>query len=387
MGFFSHPQSRSDETSFPPIERLDGEPVFRMFVLGTRGSGKTVFLASLYNQLKTQSDARNNFRVEASDEQRDLLIEKYDAVRNVDRDWPPGDVDATDYEFRCIHTAKRAELPIFQFRYADYPGGSVTKRKTVDNFTVLPMIRQSHTILVLIDGLVVLKKLKNAHDGSSLDEELDKVLDIVQQCIRRPLQFVLTKHDLLADYSLKQIRDVLFQNEGFSNIISLRRKLNIPTQLIPVSAVGANFAEWDMAREKMKKRPGAVARPYNIDLTLCFTITDALMSRFGQNEWPQALKARLATGGSAIVSALSILSGFAGYGAVLLDDVWLMRAVTLLQATTSAWREKTHGMSELIGARARDITDKNSAINAVMEIQHLLREDFAARNPESNLLA
>ncbi len=100
MGFFSHPQSRSDETSFPPIERLDGEPVFRMFVLGTRGSGKTVFLASLYNQLKTQSDARNNFRVEASDEQRDLLIEKYDAVRNVDRDWPPGDVDATDYEFR-----------------------------------------------------------------------------------------------------------------------------------------------------------------------------------------------------------------------------------------------------------------------------------------------
>ena len=38
-------------THDPPLELVDGEPQFRFFVAGARASGKTVFLASLHNQL------------------------------------------------------------------------------------------------------------------------------------------------------------------------------------------------------------------------------------------------------------------------------------------------------------------------------------------------
>src|SRR5262245_23558083 len=84
----------AEKFSFPPIPFVDGEPVFRMFVLGTRGAGKTVFLASLYNQLKTQDDSRNNYSVVVtSGEHRGFLIDTYDQIINTNADWPIGTAD------------------------------------------------------------------------------------------------------------------------------------------------------------------------------------------------------------------------------------------------------------------------------------------------------
>src|SRR5262249_11227850 len=87
-----------EKFSFRTIPFVDGEPVFRMFVLGTRGAGKTVFLASLYNQLKTQDDGRNNYSVVVeSGEHRGFLIDTYDQIVNTNADWPIGTADITDF--------------------------------------------------------------------------------------------------------------------------------------------------------------------------------------------------------------------------------------------------------------------------------------------------
>jgi hypothetical protein len=43
------------EIDIPALEVVEGEPQFRLFVAGARGSGKTVFLAALQNQLAVPS--------------------------------------------------------------------------------------------------------------------------------------------------------------------------------------------------------------------------------------------------------------------------------------------------------------------------------------------
>jgi hypothetical protein len=248
------------------------------------------------------------------------------------------------------------------------------------------MIERSHTIIVLIDGLAILKRLKSIEDNYTLDDDIDQVIDIVARCLRRPLQFVLTKHDLLTQYSLGQIRGILLENPAFSNIITTRRRLGIPTQLIPVSAVGENFAEWDPISRTMKKRRGARAQPYNIDLTLCFAITDALLTRLQQNAWPSWLKLHGSTLGYHSIALLDNMLRIMKWGTILVDDIWLLRAVTALQAASSAWRENAGDLHTYISEKARSITDQNSAIAAITEIQQRLRYEFISNNPESNLL-
>jgi hypothetical protein len=49
-----------------------------------------------------------------------------------------------------------------------------------------------------------------------------------------------------------------------------------PVRMVPVSAVGDNFAWFDPATGKMKKQPDALARPYNVDVSLALTLYDHL---------------------------------------------------------------------------------------------------------------
>src|SRR5262245_6249115 len=348
--------------SFPPIPFVDGEPVFRMFVLGTRGAGKTVFLASLYNQLKIQDDGRNNYSVVVeSGEHRGFLIDTYDQIVNTNADWPIGTADITDFEFQCIYSSKESELPIFRFHYVDFPGGFVTRTKIGDNeFNIMSAVKEAHTVLVLIDGKKVLNELEGVDDGGpSIHKDLSDVLDVVQRCIRRPLQFVLTKHDLLSKYSLAEIRDVLLANEHFVRIITQRKKLGMPTYLIPVSAVGTRFAEWDRASGAMKKKRNGRPEPYNVDLTLCYAITDALLTRFKQQQAPgDATKGALA---SMVVRVLRFLSKAGKYGAFIADDMFILRAAAVLEAISRCVEKKVGAIADEIDAKLGKIRDKNSA--------------------------
>jgi len=378
---------RSSDYLYPAIQRLEGEPVFRMFVIGTRGAGKTVFLASLYSQLEIQ-DKRNNYRVEVvSDDHREFLKNKYDEVSNINRDWPVGTAEVTDFEFRCIFSSKDRDFPLFRFRYADFPGGFVTRKKIGENeFGIRSAVRDSHTILVLIDGKKVLNALEGIDDDNeaTIHKDFNDILDVVQLCIRRPLQFVVTKHDLLAKYSLAEIRDVLLINKKFTDIVAQRQQLGISTRLIPVSAVGADFAEWDRASGMMRKKRGARAQPYNIDLTLGFAVTDSLLTRFKQQQaLSEVAKGTLASMASRV---LWLVKKFGGYGVFVTDDFFVLRAVSLLDVMSSKLQQKLRDLTEEIDGRLNAIKDKNDAIDAIIGIQHLLREEFSADNPASDLL-
>jgi len=370
----------------PPIELVDGEPVFRVFVLGTGNAGKTVFLASLYKQLSL-FNRRNYYRVWLdSDEQRDSLQGKYEEIARPDADWPTGTLGPTDYDFRCFYPVRNVDFEIFRFRYADYRGGAVAgKRLSQDSFSVRDACKAAHTILVLIDGHKVYNKLNHIDDGGpTVDDDFNATLDIIQPWIRRPLQFVISKHDLLTGYDLQTIRAALLGHRGFRDVVDYRRELAIATHLIPVSAVGPDFAVWDARAGKMRKKAGASPDPYNIDLTLSLTISDALLTRFKQEE-SQADVFRRTLIKAAIYGrkGFNILMNLLPW---IPEDIWVLRIVALWNAIDGRLNKQLSTIEEEINARTARIKDKNSAIDGIIQVQRLLHTKFYQANRASNLL-
>ena len=99
------PAPNENATELPPLEWVDGEPQFRLFVAGPSGAGKTVFLASLYNQLLAAGNSSQFYVRLASREQDIDLREKYDTIR-YSEDWPMGNVVSSEYVFKCFHASK-----------------------------------------------------------------------------------------------------------------------------------------------------------------------------------------------------------------------------------------------------------------------------------------
>jgi hypothetical protein len=386
MNFFPWKKPPSIRDPLPPIDFINGEPLFRVFVLGTSKAGKTVFLASLYNQL-SRFNRRNHYRVELeSEDHRSHLVDRYSEIARPDHDWPEGTVDATHYEFRCFYPTPGVDLPMFRFRYADFPGGRVTAiRSTQDDFSVREATKAAHTIVVLIDGYKVYKKIHGIDDGGpTLDDDFNKTLDIIQPWIRRPLQFVITKHDLLQGHDLAKIRAVLMSNQGFRDVVEHRRELAVATHLIPVSAVGPDFAVWDRKTGEMRKKPHAAPAPYNVELTLSLTISDALLTRFKQEEGRADIVRKTAI--NAVLYGTRGIDWLVRILPWISEDLWVLRMVALWSTVNNKVTDTAQSMQQAIAERLDKIKDQNSAIENIIQIQRLLHEEFYRKNRASNLL-
>ncbi|MBW7968879.1 hypothetical protein [Bradyrhizobium sp. BR 10289] len=259
-------------------------PVFQVFVLGTRGAGKTVFLSSLYNLLSVQ-DARNKFHLECDVESRIQLMDTYQCIANPHRGWPDGTSKTVEYVFSCIHRkAGSKPLELFKFRYFDFPGGYITSSTKPEEVKfILNQAKAAHSVLVLLDGLKIKNLLDNVpfvpagRDDTSLWQDLDMMKDILQQCEGKPIHFAVTKADLLSKskHSLSKIRELLMSHRGFRSFVSFQ-SIGGAVHLLPVSAVGAHFASIDPKTKQMIKNPNAHVSPFNVDLSLTFTIVDFL---------------------------------------------------------------------------------------------------------------
>jgi GTPase SAR1 family protein len=202
------------EAFYNPPAMVDGEYRYEVLVLGTRGAGKTTFLAAFYKQLSTPNVDRNNFWVELRDDrQRKFLVNTYHQLTNPNADWPPGSANVNEYEFRFCHPMDGRALPLFRFRYLDYPGGYLTDDVDgADSFDIAQITQKAHSILVLIDGQKVLQNIEELPiRGSSLDKDLDILIPMLNRCVHLPVHFVVTKWDVLETrrYTLARVRDEL----------------------------------------------------------------------------------------------------------------------------------------------------------------------------------
>lgn len=248
--------------------------MYNILVLGASGSGKTCFLASMYEKLSVQRPDIGFF-VRVGERERIILASKYREMEDPSKEWPPSTKDVREWKFTCCVHAGEINYPLLDFAYLDYAGQQLTQEPDNPTFSVDEVATKADAILILLDGLKILRQLEGgSHTLSSpLHNDLRFILPIIQNVEGTPLHFVVTKWDLLeGKYTLRRVREVLFEDERFSAIIEQQRTRKNPTRLIPVSAVGKGFAT--LVGSSMKKNPNAIAKPFQVEVPIACVLID-----------------------------------------------------------------------------------------------------------------
>jgi hypothetical protein len=396
----------------PPLPALEGEALFQVFVLGTRGAGKTVFLASLFNLLQTQDDTENNFILTCKDTKNlNQLRSTFSQINRVEADWPLGTFSSQEYIFDCEHVKEDGKsISLFKFRYFDFPGGFVTEAKNEAEMNfVLGQVRNAHSVLVLLDGTKVrnfLEKRKPQAKEFTLFDDLNMMVGILQQCVGKPLHFAITKSDILDSkvHTLEAIRDALLQHKGFSKIIRQQRKKH-PVHLVPVSAVGNNFVEFDSVTQTMTKRHDGQIEPSFVDLSLTLTLVDYLtgISKSIDSEFPEKSESTVVRNWvwKKLLEHVPILGGAAGpvidVGGSMLLPVAAIHPVfqvlislaagiglkMMLSASGSKIKDYIEQLKSDVDSSFDKISDRRSAIDAILKNQMLRAMRFRESYPAS----
>ena len=268
------------------LERIDGEPVLNIFVLGTAGAGKTVFLTSLWNFLSVMDRERNFYITCPNHDHEQILRHQYKTLIDPKAPWFPGSYEIGEFLFRTYYKMPGGQdLSLFRIWYFDFPGGFLSAPwQTADNFSedgahafsVEGAAAKAHCVLALLDGKKIFNLLEKVEVPrlESIYYDLDELVYILHKCVGRPIHFAITKADLLdkQKHPLARIKSELMEHDGLKKIVDLQKPS--PMYIIPVSAVGRNFATMDLSSGQIKKRHDGILRPFNMDTCLCLTLVD-----------------------------------------------------------------------------------------------------------------
>lgn len=286
---------------------------YKIITLGASGSGKTVFLASMFKALSIQGDY--TFFLEVEDQaRRKRLNATYTQVITGDS-WPRGTKysDVSEWTFNC-----RVKIPTLetytacQFTYFDYAGGRLTDSEEDPEFENL--IQQASTVLGLLDGQKIYSLMKGINSiaaDSFIKKDLQSILKRMHKC-KVPIHFVISKWDLIEDeFSLRQVRERLLKIPEFEELIRIRNQANSPVRLIPVSSIGSGFAS-PQTDGSMRKILGAIPMPFQVEAPLACVLPDGLKARLSELE---AQKQEVEKTGRKKLNLLSNVLGFVGRAA------------------------------------------------------------------------
>jgi len=250
-------------------------------MLGPSGSGKTVFLASLYKKLSTQGDTGFFLQVE-SPEKRKRLNNLYTQIA-VDEKWPKGTTysEVSEWTFTC--RVQTEGLPIYsacQFTYLDYAGGRINDEMGEEDPEFDNQLKNADALLGLLDGQRLLALMQGEAFGRVWAvNDLPNMLSIMQEIQNKPIHFVISKWDIIEGrYSLEEIIDCLYKIDEFRNLIRTRSRGNIPIRLIPISAVGKDFATLQKDGS-MAKNSQALPKPFQVEVPLACVLPDMIQTK------------------------------------------------------------------------------------------------------------
>ncbi|MEA5592840.1 GUN4 domain-containing protein [Rivularia sp. UHCC 0363] len=255
---------------------------FKIVTLGASGAGKTVFLASLFKELSIQKNSSFKLEVKNSS-QRKLLNSIYTHIITQET-WPPGTKNISELTFNCcVQTEDLNNYTACQFTYFDYAGGRLTDDDEDKDFEKL--VEQADVILGLLDG----RKIHACLTGDSqmlINEFLNKDLPSIlkrMQTSNIPIHFVISKWDILDrnKYSLSQVKKLLMDIPEFQQLLENRSSIGSHVRLIPVSAVGLEFANLQ-PDGSMKKILGAQPVPFLVEVPLACVLPDRLQQQLHQ---------------------------------------------------------------------------------------------------------
>lgn len=267
----------------------DNIPTYRTLALGTEGSGKTVFLASMYQHLSVQHE-ETGFYLSATPDQHRRLINIFQVIRDSNVPWPPTTIQVDEWNLTCHIKKETRNFPVFNFTYFDYPGEVLTEQQS-EGSTILRDFERNvlaaDTWLVILDGEKIRAWLdgqpKLAHRKTDIMQDLDFMLPYLQNHLKTT-HFVITKWDLLDGQSgnatnpiLEEVRSTLMKYPNFASIIQQLNQAGIPARLIPVSSVGKQFVTPGMDGA-MHKNPHTLPEPFQVEMPIAFTLLDAFQA-------------------------------------------------------------------------------------------------------------
>jgi hypothetical protein len=172
-----------------------------------------------------------------------------------------------------------------------------------------------------------------------------------------------------------------------------------PVHLVPVSAVGPNFAVYE--KGQMRKRPDGLIEPLAVDLSIGFTLVDYIKQlkamgdstgHDGYVAWLWLVKQSRSLLGK--VSKLRDAADKMNNSRILRKfTVWLPINIDAVLDEIEDFAETVDlrlesvatGLERTIKKMADDIHDRNSALAGVVQIQAALVMAFAAKFPASDL--
>jgi adenylate kinase family enzyme len=250
---------------------------YTVIMLGPSGSGKTVFLASMYNKLCTQGEG--GFFLEADSTQKSKQLHDLYTQIAFEEKWPPGTrrSEVSEWTFTCRVQTK--DLPIYsacQFTYLDYAGGLLTEHTDENDAKFDEQVKKADALLCLLDGQRLCALMRNEKIGLKwATNDLVKILSIMQNS-SKPLHFIISKWDIVEkEYTLEQIRDCLLKIEPFNNLVSIYNNAGKPVRLIPVSAVGKDFATLK-PDGSMTKNLRVLPKPFQVEIPLACVLPDII---------------------------------------------------------------------------------------------------------------
>lgn len=261
-------------------------PTFRVVALGVSGTGKTVFLASMFRNLSFQAPDRSFF-LETELGQRVALSKIYSAVADTSQPWPTGTRvgETREFLFDCVaFDEDRNKHQILQISYLDYAGELLEEEQQLGATALSDLktrIQNAHGLLGMIDGYRLRQLMLNESAGRFyFEHSLEPMLGILQgaSC---PIHLVITKWDLLRGFGegdeaddndrLTLVAQALMSHPHFSSLVN--HSANRIIRLIPVSAVGSNFVEIDKGGQVVKRPDGRV-RATNVEVPVCAVLPD-----------------------------------------------------------------------------------------------------------------
>ncbi|WP_405891188.1 hypothetical protein OG427_36385 [Streptomyces sp. NBC_00133] len=246
-------------------------------VLGPQGSGKTVYLASLFRRLAIQRDDVGFF-VQLPPHESTKLNQIYSQIVSPDG-WPDPNLlsHTSEWKFTCsIRTEQGEVYSPFTLDYLDFAGDhltSATATATEFGAAVWRRVEESEFLLVMLDGLKVMRCLDG---GERLIEELIPVLSAVGAS-RAVTHFLVTKWDLLEaeGHTVRAVLDRLLENPDFHDfyVNRTRRTDGGALRFIPVSSLGRGFATLGPDGRTMVKQ-GRFPLPMNVEVPLMAVLVD-----------------------------------------------------------------------------------------------------------------
>ena len=382
---------------------------YSVIMLGPRGSGKTMFLASMYKKLSTQGKLKFFLKVEGA-EKRKRLNTIYTQVA-FDEDWPGGTAinELSEWEFTCcVQTEDLSIYDACKFVYIDYSGGRLTdpEGEGEEDEEFNNKIQAADIILVLLDGQKLLAFIGQIREGLKwANGDLPNMLQEVQKIQDKPVHFVISKWDIVApDYSLEEVRDRLLDIEEFNNLVIARNKARTPIRLIPVSSVGQGFATL-LQNGSMAKNIDVLPTPFQVEVPLACILPDIIQVQVNELiekirrehgkikkieikpelSWKDKLGKLFGSIGTGVRKIQELLPEEYKFGENVLEDLIEFSQKPARQKEAEA-QKRTEQLRAKQQASTDKVVDEQTGLDSVVasfnSIKHRLDIDF----PESDLL-